>query len=167
MAVRSCTGHANRSVNALLILMKLSLHVFFLFIVTCLRAQTNSVSQLAETRVMMLENAWNQAVQLGESRALQGLLADGLVYIDYDGKILNKGQYLANVQNPELHPAHVVSESMRAHAYGDSVVVTGIYREKGMKNGQPYILRERFVDTWIQQNGAWICVSSQSTLIQH
>jgi hypothetical protein len=147
--------------------MKLSAYSFCLLAVIGLHAQTNSASQLAETRVMMLENAWNQAVQLGESKALQGLLGDGLVYIDYDGKILNKGQYLAHVQTPELHPEHVVSESMRAHAYGDSVVVTGVYREKGIKNGQPYTLRERFVDTWILQNGAWICASSQSTLIQH
>jgi ketosteroid isomerase-like protein len=146
--------------------MKLSVYLFCLF-APGLQAQTNSAAQLAETRVLMLESVWNQAVRLGESKALQGLFADGLVYIDYDGKMMNKGQYLAHVQKHEFHPEYVVSESMSVHAYGTSVVVTGIYREKGTKSGQPYALRERFVDTWIQQNGAWVCASSQSTLIQH
>jgi len=56
---------------------------------------------------------------------------------------------------------------MSAHAYGNSVIVTGVYREQGTKNGHPYALRERFMDAWIQQNGVWVCASSQSTLIQH
>ncbi|HTC49296.1 MAG TPA: nuclear transport factor 2 family protein [Candidatus Aquilonibacter sp.] len=146
---------------------KIALYFFPLLFAGRVPAQANTSAQAAESTVLMLENAWNQALRLGESKALQELFVDGLVYIDYDGKIMNKGQYLAHVQTPLLHPEFVVSESMRAHAYGDSVVVTGVYREKGTKNGQPYALRERFVDTWIQQKGTWLCVSSQSTLISH
>lgn len=114
---------------------------------------------------MALENAWNQAVQMGESKPLQPMLVDGLIYIDYDGKLMNKGEYLAHVGAPSMHPEHIANESMHAQAYGNSVVVTGIYHEKGSKKGQPYELRERFVDAWIQQNGMWVCVSSQSTPI--
>jgi hypothetical protein len=56
---------------------------------------------------------------------------------------------------------------MTAHIYGDSAVVTGIYREKGMNKGKPYLRRGRFTDTWVNQNGTWVCVASQSTLITH
>jgi len=49
--------------------------------------------------------------------------------------------------------------------YGNSAVVTGVYREKGVKNGRPYQRRGRFTDTWVYQSGSWVCVASQSTLI--
>jgi hypothetical protein len=64
-----------------------------------------------------------------------------------------------------LHPEQIVNESMTAYMYGGSAVVTGIYREKGVRNGKPYSRRGRFTDTWVNQSGTWVCASSQSTLI--
>jgi ketosteroid isomerase-like protein len=142
------------------------LPLFLLLLVTLSpAAHSDTRFEQAESTVLALENAWNQAVRLRESGALQLLLVDGLIYIEYDGRMMSKAQYLAQVRAPQLHPEHIVSESMRAHSYGNSVIVTGVYREKGTKNGAPYVLRERFIDTWIRQNGVWACVSSQSTLI--
>jgi hypothetical protein len=46
-------------------------------------------------------------------------------------------------------------------------VVVGVYREKGTRHGKRYLHRERFVDTWLNREGAWVCVASQSTLITH
>jgi ketosteroid isomerase-like protein len=146
--------------------MKMFLRALLLLSMSDPMAQVGTLSE-AGTTVLALENAWNQAVQLRETKALQPLLVEGLIYIDYDGRVMSKGQYLAQIKSPLLHPEHIVSESMHAQVYGDSVVVTGIYREKGMKNGVPYMLRERFIDTWVQQNRMWVCVSSQSTLIAH
>jgi len=48
---------------------------------------------------------------------------------------------------------------------GDSAVVTGVYHEKGQRNGKPYLRRGRFPDTWVLVQGNWVCVASQSTLI--
>jgi len=140
---------------------------FLLLLISSSAAPRDAPFEQAETTVLALENAWNQAVRLKESRALQELLVDGLIYIEYDGRVMSKGQYLAQVRAPLLHPEHVVSESMRAHSFGNSVIVTGVYREKGTKNHISYVLRERFIDTWIQRNGMWVCVSSQSTPIAH
>jgi len=54
---------------------------------------------------------------------------------------------------------------MTAHVYGDAAVVTGIYREKGISKGKAYSRRGRFTDTWVKENGTWMCVASQSTLM--
>ena len=56
---------------------------------------------------------------------------------------------------------------MQVRLYGQSAVVIGVYREQGTKNGKLFLHRERFVDTWINQNDAWICMASPSTLIAH
>jgi hypothetical protein len=125
-------------------------------------AQTGSAEQ---TKIIALENAWNLAEQRKDVRALDELLGSGLVYIDYDGSIMSKAEFLASVNKPSLHPEQIVNESSSVHMYSGMAIVTGIYREKGVDNGKPYLRRGRFTDAWVYQNGLWQCVSSQSTLI--
>jgi ketosteroid isomerase-like protein len=130
------------------------------------RAQEKSGSE--ENRVIALENAWNQAVHAKDAIALKMLLAPDIVYVDYDGKLMGKQQYLASIQSPTLQPTRIVSESMNVHIYGGVALVHGVYRETGIRNGKPYTLRERFTDAWTKgRDGAWICISSHSTLIEH
>jgi ketosteroid isomerase-like protein len=117
-----------------------------------------------QSRILSLENAWNEAVQQKNTAAIQPLLDSGLVYVDYDGKLMDKAEYLASVKSESLHPARIVSESMQVHLYSAVAVVSGVYRENGLKNGKPYLLRERFTDTWVRQGEGWMCVASHSTL---
>jgi ketosteroid isomerase-like protein len=141
--------------------------VLLLVLSSIVFAQHGSNTDAEQTRILALENAWNRAEEHKDVKALDGLLADNLVYIDYDGSFMDKAQFMASVKAPSLHPEQIVNESMTAHIYGDSAVVTGIYREKGMNKGKPYLRRGRFTDTWVNQNGTWVCVASQSTLITH
>jgi ketosteroid isomerase-like protein len=124
-------------------------------------------SDAEQSKIIALENAWNQAEEHKDVGALDLLLHPDLVYIDYDGSMMTKGEFIASVKAPALHPEKIVNESMTAHVFGDSAVVTGIYREKGVDKGKPYLRRGRFTDTWVYQNGVWVCVASQSTLIAH
>jgi len=119
------------------------------------------------TKILALENAWNQAEEHKDVKALDGLLASSLVYIDYDGTAMDKAQFIASIKAPSLHPEQIVNESMTAYVYRDSAVVTGVYREKGVNRGKPYLRRGRFTDTWVKQNATWVCAASQSTLISH
>jgi ketosteroid isomerase-like protein len=89
-----------------------------------------------QTRILALENAWNLAEEHKDVKALETLLDSSLVYIDYDGSMMGKAQFIASVKAPSLHPEQIVNESMTAHVYGDCAVVTGVYREKGNKNGK-------------------------------
>jgi ketosteroid isomerase-like protein len=129
--------------------------------------QTAPDADSERTKILALENAWNQAEEHKDVKALDGLLASTLVYIDYDGTAMNKTEFIASVKAPSLHPEQIVNESMTAYVYGDSAVVTGVYREKGVNKGKPYLRRGRFTDTWVKQNETWVCAASQSTLISH
>jgi ketosteroid isomerase-like protein len=120
-----------------------------------------------QSKILALENAWNQAEEHKDVKALETLLHPDLVYVDYDGSIMTKDEFIASVGAPELHPEQIVNESMTAHVFGDSAVITGIYREKGVKRGKPYSRRGRFTDTWVYEDGLWVCVASQSTLMSH
>jgi ketosteroid isomerase-like protein len=117
-----------------------------------------------KSRILALENAWDQAAHQKDIPALKMLLGPDLIYVDFDGKLMDKASYLASVQSQTLQPERIVSESMNVHLYGAVAVVNGVYRENGAKNGKPYTLRERFTDTWVRQQDSWICVASHSTL---
>ncbi|MGB8583180.1 MAG: nuclear transport factor 2 family protein [Candidatus Sulfotelmatobacter sp.] len=144
---------------------KLFLIILLLF--AHLDARAVDKSDGDRSRILALENAWNQAVREKDTAALKLLLGPELVYIDYDGTLMDKAQYLASVQSQTTQPERIVNESMNVHLYGAAAVVEGIYRETGEKNGKPYTLRERFSDTWIRRNESWECVASHSTLINH
>lgn len=128
-------------------------------------AQRSVASDPEQTRILALETAWNRAEEQKDAQTLDGLLASTLLYIDYDGSLMNKAQFLASVKAPSLHPEQIVNESMTAQMYGSVAIVTGVYREKGTSGGKGYLRRGRFIDTWINQDGTWRCVTSQSTLI--
>ena len=119
-----------------------------------------------ETQITQLERSWNQAEMARDAGALASLVDDTLVYVDYDGSIMNKTEYLRSVANPTSSPDHLYDEGMKVHVYSNAGVASGIYRETGTSKGKPYTRRARFMDTWIKQNGQWRCVASQSTLVQ-
>lgn len=118
-----------------------------------------------QARILNLENAWNRSVQTKDTAGLDMLLAPELVYVGIEGKLMSKAEYLASVQSPSVHPARVVSESMKVHVFGAAAIVDGVYRENGMKKGKPYALRARFIDMWVRRRDSWVCVASDGSVI--
>src|SRR5262249_813902 len=127
-------------------------------------AQEKSTSA-DEIQIKQLERAWNQAEAKQETEAINNLVADSLVYTDYDGTFMNKSGYMKWITEPGQKADHLYDEGMTVQVYGNAAVVTGIYRESGTNKGKPYVIRSRYTDTWIRRAGVWQCVASQSTLI--
>jgi len=116
--------------------------------------------------VLALDNSWNRALEVKDTKALDLLLADTFVSVDIDGSMQSKTEFLASIRSPDYHPpAQAVTEQSSAEVYGDSVVVVGIFRTKGVIKGKKYVKRERFVDTWVRINGTWKCVAAITVLI--
>ena len=130
-------------------------------------AQGSSQQSAEEGHLRALESAWNHAEQSKDAAALNQLLGETLVYVDYDGTLLNKKEFLENTLHNNVQQEQINNDGMTVHVYGNAAVVTGVYRDKGIEKGKPFLRRGRFTDTWVNQNGAWQCVASQSTLIAH
>jgi Domain of unknown function (DUF4440) len=115
--------------------------------------------------VINLENAWSQAEVRHDANALKLLLAETFVNSDYDGSVAERDEWLRKVQSDAKNYRNLANVEQTARAYGDAVVVNGIYVEKLTIKGRNVDHRVRFTDTWILQNSHWRCVASQSTLI--
>src|SRR5216684_1558900 len=120
----------------------------------------------AVSKILALESAWNQAVGTRDTKALNAIFDNFLVYVEHDGKVMSKAEYLATVKRAAGNPQLVTTEGMTAHVWGTTAIVTGIYRERGVRDGKPYNRRGRFIDTWIVKDGIWLCVAAQATLVQ-
>ena len=121
-----------------------------------------------EGRIIALESAWDQAEQNKDASALANLLADNVVYVDYDGSISTKQQFLSQAKSADITGEQINNEGVTVRLYGNNVAVsTGIYRDKGIEKGKPFSRRGRFTNVWLNQNGKWECIASQSTLVAH
>ena len=132
---------------------------------TVLFAQDKSTASNDQIQIRQLERAWNQAEAHHDVGAVTAIVADTLTYIDFDGSIMNKAEYLRDVTKTSYQADHLYDEGLQVVVYGNAAVVSGIYRETGTSKGKSYIHRVRFTDTWIKQNGVWRCAASQNTLI--
>ena len=119
-----------------------------------------------ETRIIGLENIWNQAQMNHDANAMASMLHADFVFTDYDGTVMTKPQFLASIRDASNTLALEVSDDMKLHRFGDTVVVTGATHEKGRQRGKTYEHYGRFTDTWIRHNTEWLCVASQLGLVQ-
>jgi ketosteroid isomerase-like protein len=143
----------------------LSLGAVVLFTLSVAQTQQSHRSDEG-AHVLALDNSWNRALETKDSRALDMLLAETFVSVDIDGSMQSKAEFLAGIKAPDYHPpAQAVTEQSSVEVYGDSAVVVGIFRTKGVDKGKKYMNRERYVDTWARINGTWECVASITVLI--
>lgn len=129
-------------------------------------AQDKSATTNDEIQVKQLERAWNEAESHHDVAAVTAIVGDTLSYIDFDGSVMNKAEYLRDVTKTAYQADHLYDEGLKVTIYGNAAVVNGVYRETGTSKGKKYVHRVRFTDTWIKQNGVWRCVASQNTLIR-
>ena len=112
------------------------------------------------TKVIAMENAWNQAEQNNDAAAVQLLLADDFVMTTGEGDLYNKAQIVASIRDKSYQPEALQSSNMVVHAHGNTAIVTGAYYEKGTDKGKPWERRGRFTDTWMFMDNRWQCVAS-------
>ena len=115
--------------------------------------------------ILALDNSWNRALETKDTKALDLLLADTFVSVDIDGSMETKRQFMADIKSPSYQPSQALTEQSTVEVYGDSGVVVGVFRTKGVEKGKKYVRRERFVDTWVRINGMWKCVAAITVLI--
>jgi ketosteroid isomerase-like protein len=117
------------------------------------------------SKIVAMENLWNQMQLNHDAAAMEKMLDEDFVLTDYDGSLLNKGQFLDSIKDMNVKLTLEMSEGMKLHQHGNTVVITGATKEKGTQNGKPFAHNGRFTDTWIRKNGTWVCVASHLGVI--
>ena len=125
-----------------------------------------AAEQADETKILALENAWNQAQLHHNSTAVASMISESFVYTDYDGTVMNKTQFLADLKDAFYRANLIENDNVKVFTYSGAAVVIGIYHTKGNYQGKPFEHWGRFTDTWLFQNKLWLCVASHTSLIK-
>jgi hypothetical protein len=131
-----------------------------------LRAQAPQATA-TESKLIALENAWNQAQIHHDAGALANLVGDRFIYTDTDGSVMNKAQFLADAKDLTYKATSATNDNVKIDLYENTAVVSGRYHTRGTYKDKPFDHYGRFTDTWIYINGQWQCVASHTTLLQH
>jgi ketosteroid isomerase-like protein len=129
-------------------------------------AQGGSKATGDETKIIALENLWNQMQISHDAEAMGQMLDASFVLTDYDGTIMSKGEFLASIKDMSVVLSTEVSQDMRLFSHGDTVIVIGATHEAGTLKGKPFEHHGRFTDTWIRSDGRWICIASQLSMVR-
>jgi ketosteroid isomerase-like protein len=127
--------------------------------------QNSSKPEGDESQIIAFENLWNQMQIAHDANAMEQMLDPDFILTDYDGSVLNKAQFLASIRDKSNQLTTEVSQDMKLHRHGDTVIVIGATHEKGTLKGKPYEHHGRFTDTWIKRDYRWLCIASQLALI--
>ena len=116
-------------------------------------------------KVIALENNWNQAEMKLDTHAIESVLTDDFVLTTFSGSVQTKAEYIASVKDKDYHPQLLAGTNMKIHFYGNTAIVTGDYREKGLDKDKPFDRKGHLTDTWVNVGGRWMCASSALTLV--
>ncbi len=134
---------------------------------TALLVSAQDEDAAARSQVLALEKAWNQAYKAGDTKALASILDNSLVLVEDDGSLKTKSEFLASVKASSANQEQVAPESLTVRVFGNTAIAIGVIAVKGTKRGKSIVHRERFIDTWINKNGTWICIATDATPITH
>jgi len=121
-------------------------------------SQSISRAQGDETRIIALENLWNQMQVNHDADAMGSMLDNVFVLTDYDGTVHSKEQFLAIITDKSIQLTVEVSEDRELHRHGDTVIVTGSTREKGRET----IFASRPLHRYLDQEGRPVVLHCES-----
>ena len=65
------------------------------------------------SKLIALENAWNQAQMHHDAKAVSNLVSDSFIYTDYDGTVMNKADFLKDLKDPDYRASLVANDGVR------------------------------------------------------
>ena len=136
-----------------------------LLVTLCASAQ-NSNSSADGAKLVALERMWNQAQLVRDSAAVAGMIGDKFVNTEYDGEVSDRGKFLADFADPKFQPSLMSIDDVKVEMYSSTAIVTGTYHTKGTYGSKPYEHIGRFTDTWLFQDGRWLCIASHTSLLK-
>ena len=124
--------------------------------------------EMAESKIIALEKAWNQAYKFRDKKALTEILHDSVILINDDGTLQSRAAFLAGVDAaPSSDQQQSEPESISVLVFDDVAIATGVFRRITIKNGRSFVERERFVDTWVSRGDSWFCIAASATPMLH
>jgi len=119
-----------------------------------------------ERDIKSLEEARNQAVLHGDVATLDRMTSDDYTFITLRGELRTKSDILKGFASGSFHYDSRQVSDLKVRVYSGTAIITGRSVQKGIENGKDYSGDYRFTRVYVRENGHWLTVALQTTLIQ-
>jgi len=126
---------------------------------------SNQKGDSVEQAVMQMEEDLRAAIAKGDSKAYGRIVGDDYVFTNQDAVVRTKAQMVSAYDSGSIKYESIKFDDIKAHAYGDTAVVTGRQTLKGQNNGKDISGQFRYTRVYEKRQGRWQLVATQVTRI--
>jgi len=147
--------------------MKQRLRVFLVVAAVVAVASQASAQRVQSDQdtLIELEQKWDAAFRNRDTRFIETLLADEFVVTYDDGTRGDRAKELSLAASFNQQIDSSALDEFIVKVYGNTAVVWFTLRLLGPVNGKPVAITYRYVDVWVNRDGVWKGVASQSTRV--
>jgi ketosteroid isomerase-like protein len=112
-----------------------------------------------------LEQRWDAAFHSHDQTYIDTLLADEFVVTYGDGSRGDRAKELSLALDDRQQVDSSQLDEFIVKVYGNTAVVWFTQHLVGPVKGKPVAVDYRYIDVWVNRDGQWKCVASQSTRV--
>jgi ketosteroid isomerase-like protein len=121
--------------------------------------------QSDQDTLIELERRWDAAFHNHDAKFIATLLDDDFVVTYGDGTRGDRAKELSLATDFNQQVDSSTLDEFIVKVYGNTAVVWFTQHLVGPVNGRPVMVTYRYVDVWVNRDGVWKCVGSQSTRV--
>ena len=113
-----------------------------------------------------LEARWAAAIQTHDATVPQQLVAADYIGVNSAGRVVNKAALISEMKRDKNKYTSATNSGVTVRVHGNTAVAVGTTKQAGTDpRGKAFDYTYRWTDTWMERNGQWQCVASQSFLV--
>ena len=121
--------------------------------------------QSDQERLIELEERWDAAFHNHDQKFIDTLLADEFVVTYGDGSRGDRAKELSLALDDRQQVDSSQLDEFIVKVFGNTAVVLFTQHLVGPVKGKPVAIDYRYMDVWVNRDGKWKCVASQSTRV--
>jgi ketosteroid isomerase-like protein len=118
-----------------------------------------------EKEILSIESLKNDAMQKGDTKVLEQIYGDSLIFVNARGQVLTKQDRMNEFNSGNVKYVSFRQGGYQFHIYGKTAIVTGIACSVVDYHGRINRIPRRFTSTYVKLDGNWRFVAHQATLI--
>ncbi|HLG55502.1 MAG TPA: nuclear transport factor 2 family protein [Vicinamibacterales bacterium] len=112
-----------------------------------------------------MERAWDAAFHRQDAKFIETVLAPEFIATYGDGTRGDRAKELSLAADVSQQVDSSRLDEFTVKTYGNTAVVWFTQHLVGPVKGKPVEVNYRYIDVWVNRDGRWLCVASQSTRV--
>ncbi|MDO8943509.1 MAG: nuclear transport factor 2 family protein [Desulfobacterales bacterium] len=109
---------------------------------------------------------WDEAIVKSDLVTLNKLYADEARMTSPDGKMETKAESIGQIKSGQYKASNPSTTDLQVRLYGDTAVVTCVWKAAEIIQGKKVDGHYRFTDVWVKREGRWQVVASHGTPVE-